>query len=241
MNNKEAWNYLQSKESERATALSFVLDFQLDELELSNLRYKFSDLKSTREYARKKTDLPMWEDLLFYSFLQTSPPKKRLTEGKIIIESDLSLETRKPLAQLTLKALRTRLSPLLILIETIANKERVDTKTISAYALMLISNESRHRETADFCKEIINGGNFSGRSQSMPIDKSTFLLDMLEIGRLKYKLSTSTIAQYRNNIILQNELEYIHNSSHSTIGIAISYKRILHQSISRIFETSSSN
>ena len=145
MNNKEAWDYLQSKESERASALSFALDFQLNEGELINLRYKFSNLKSTREYARKKTDLPMWEDLLFYSFLPTSPPKKRLTEGKIIIESDLSLEPRKPLSQITLKGLRTRLSPLLILIETIASKEGVDSKTISAYALMLISNESRDR------------------------------------------------------------------------------------------------
>ena len=72
VNNKEAWDYLQSKESERASALSFVLDFQLNEGELSNIRYKFSNLKSTREYARKKTDLPMWEDLLFYSFLPTS-------------------------------------------------------------------------------------------------------------------------------------------------------------------------
>ena len=98
MNNKEAWDYLHSKESERASALSFILDIQLNEGELNNLRYKFSNLKFTREYARKKKDLPMWEDLLFYSFLPTSPPKKGLTEGEIIIESDLSLEPRKPLS-----------------------------------------------------------------------------------------------------------------------------------------------
>ena len=98
MNNKEAWGHLHSKESKGASALSFVLNFQLNEGQLSNLRYKFSNLKFTRECARKKTDLPMWEDLLFYSFLPTSPPKKRLTVGKIIIESDLSLEPRKPLS-----------------------------------------------------------------------------------------------------------------------------------------------
>ena len=54
MNNKEAWDYKHSKESEPASALSFVLDFQLNEGELNNLRYKFSNLKFTREYARKK-------------------------------------------------------------------------------------------------------------------------------------------------------------------------------------------
>ena len=106
MNNKEAWDYLQSKESERASALSFVIDFQLNEGELSNIRYKFSNLKSTREYARKKTNLPMWEDFLFYSFLPTSPPKKRLTEGKIIIESDLSIGTKETSFPNNLKRLK---------------------------------------------------------------------------------------------------------------------------------------
>ena len=109
---------------------------------------------------------------------------------------------------------------------------------------MLISNESRDSQTADFCKEIINGGSFAGYLKSMPIEKSTFLLDMLEIVRIKdtnfRRLcksehitfpSFSKLAQYRNNIILENDLEYIHIASQTTIGIAISYSRIRHQSI----------
>ena len=192
MNNKEAWGYLHSKESKRASALSFVLNFQLNEGQLSNLRYKFSNLKFTREYARKKKDLPMWEDLLFYSFLPTSPPEKRSTEGKIIVESDLSLDPRKHFSLITLKALKTRLSTLLILIETIASKEGVDSKTISAYALMLISYESRDRQTADFCKEIIDGVSFAGYSKSMPIEKSTSYFACLKL----VGLNTQTFVVY---------------------------------------------
>ena len=54
------------------------------------------------------------------------PQKKIISQDKQIIEIDISQETRKPLSQLTSKGLRTRLSPLLNLIEVLAEKEETD-------------------------------------------------------------------------------------------------------------------
>ena len=84
----------------------------------------------------------------------------------------------------------------------------------------------------------------------MPIDKSTFLLDILEIGKRKYTNfrrlcksenitfpSYSRLAQYRNDVNLVNELTFVTNPMNVTIGIAISYRKILRQSLLRVFET----
>ena len=83
----------------------------------------------------------------------------------------------------------------------------------------------------------------------MPIDKSAFLLDLLEIGRRKYANfrrlcnseqitfpSYSKLALYRHSITLTNELVFVHNEMNIAIGIAISYRNILHQSMLRLFE-----
>ena len=89
-----------------------------------------------------------WENELFYTFPSTRPLKKRIHDEKIIVEFDLSIEKRKPLSQLTLKALRTRLNPLLNLITSVTTIEETDPKIIAAYALMLISNESKDVNTS---------------------------------------------------------------------------------------------
>ena len=91
------------------------------------------------------------------------------------------------------------------------------------------------------------------RSKIMPLDKSTFLLDILEIGKRKYtnfrRLCKSEninfpsywkLAQYRNATVLVNELAYVSNAMNVTVEIEISYKRILHQSLLWIFESSPS-
>ena len=83
----------------------------------------------------------VWEDKVFYT-IPSEPPGNRKVERKVIIETDISKEIRKPLSQLTLKGLRLRFIPLLNLIDVIAEKEEVDSKIIAAYALKLISNES---------------------------------------------------------------------------------------------------
>ena len=190
-----------------------------------------------------------WEAEIFCTFPSILPPKQNLEE-KLIIESDLSMEIRKPLSQLTLKALRTRLGPVLKIIHAFSLKEEVDTKIIAAYALMLLSNEYRDVNTANVCKEIIATGTYANLSKIMPIDKSTFLLDILEIGKRKYTNfrrlcksenitfpSYSRLAQYRNDVNLVNELTFVTNPMNVTIGIAISYRNILRQSLLRVFET----
>ena len=50
---------------------------------------------------------------------------------------------------------------------------------------MLISNESRDSQTADFCKEIINGGSFAGYLKSMPIENQLSFLTCLKLLGLK--------------------------------------------------------
>ena len=157
MNNFEAWTYLSTKESIRAAAVKFVQEFDLDDIKFDAIRYKFRNLKPTRDASRKSKMMEEWEAEIFCTFPSIHPPEQNLKE-KLIIESDLSMEIRKPLSQLTLEALRTRLGPVLKIIQAFSLKEEVDSKIISAYALMFLSNESRDVNTANVCKEIIATG-----------------------------------------------------------------------------------
>ena len=120
--------------------------------------------------------------MTFYSPEIEHHSKKIFLVNKTIFEADLSVEMRKHLSDLTLKGLRFRLAPLLRLINLIADREEVDARTISAYALQLISNDSKDVSTANLCKKIISKGAFADLSKKILIDKSTFLLDLLEIG-----------------------------------------------------------
>ena len=79
------------------------------------------------------------------------------------------METKKPLSQLNLKALRTRLNPLLNLTDSFATKEEVEPNIIATYALMLISNLSKDVNTSSVCKQIIAKGSFVSEINSMPI------------------------------------------------------------------------
>ena len=250
MNNRDAWDYLSNKASARAAARAFVEEFQLEQSELESIRHKFNTLKSARDSSQRSKLVEEWEEKVFYTFPLTHPLKRRILQNKIIIASDLSIEQRKPLSQITLKAQRTRLNPLLNLIDTIAHKEEVEPKTIAAYALMLIANVSKDANTSNVCKEIITKGTFANEMRSMPIDKSAFLLDLLEIGRRKYTNfrrlckseqitfpSYSKLALYSHNVTLTNEQVFVQNEMNIAIGIAISYRKILHQSLLRLFET----
>ena len=90
------------------------------------------------------------------------------------------MEIRKPLSQLTLKNLRTRLGSILKIIHAFSLKEEVDSKIIAAYALVLLSNESRDVNTANVWKEIIVTGTYANLSKIIPIDKSISCLTSLE-------------------------------------------------------------
>ena len=250
MNNRDAWDYLSTKDSARGAAKAFMQEFQIEENEYEPIRHKFTNLKSARDSSRKVKKLEEWENNIFYFIPSAHPTKKRILEERIIVESGLSMETKRPLSQLTLKALRARLHPLLNLIDSFAIKEEVDPKIIATYALMLISNLSKDVNTSNVCKQIIAKGSFANEINSMPIDKSAFLLDLLEIGRRKYtnfkRLCKSEniifpsyfkLAQYRHDVNLINELVFVHNEMNVAIGIAVSYKRILYHSLVRLFES----
>ena len=80
------------------------------------------------------------------------PQKKRLSKDKQTIEIDISQEIRKPLSELTVKGLRTRLSPLLNFIDSLAEKEETDRISIATYALQLISQELSDKKLPVVCK-----------------------------------------------------------------------------------------
>ena len=245
MNNKEALVLLNSKPSIRAATEELFNIFQQPDSEFHSISRKFRDLKSRRENYVKKCNFCTWEDLMFYSPRIERPAEKIPPVGNMIFTADLSAEIRKDLSKLTIKGLRSRLAPLLQLIRQIAEKEDVSAKTIAAHALQLISNETKDVSTANFCKEIIAKGTFANNSKIMSIDKSTFLLDLLEIGKEKYTSfrllcksediifpSYCKLAEYRKDAVLVNELTYVNNVHNVTIGISLftdkSYSRVYH-------------
>ena len=108
----------------------------------------------------------------------------------LIIESDLAMETRKPLSYHETIAGKTW-SGFEEYSTKFSHKEEVDSKIIDANALMLLSNEFRDLNTTNVFKEIIGIGTYANLSQTLTIDKSNFLLDILKYVSEIYKLSTS--------------------------------------------------
>ena len=249
MNNREAYEFLNSKTSIRTAVEELMTIYQMDQSESSSVRHKFSRLRPERDSYRKRSDLSTWEEMLFHSLAPNLPHKKRISDEQIIFEADLSQDHRKPLSELTLKSVRLRLSSLLNLIEILAEKEQTTPTEIAAYALQLISNDKHDAKTACVCKEIISKGTYSPTS-IMPLEKSMFLLDLLEIGKRKYTdfrllckqeglifPQYAKLAEYRSDIVLSNELVYLQKAVSGNIGIAISYRSILRQTISRLVQT----
>ena len=126
----------------------------------------------------------------------------------------------------------------------------MDSKTIASNGLQLVSNLTHDRKTSSFCKEIISTGSFGTANKRIPIDKSTFLIYKLEIGKRKYLdlkrtlksenvilPSYKDITQYRSEITLNNEFQLILNDNQVTKGIRIPYRKILIQNLSRLLLT----
>ena len=68
------------------------------------------------------------------------PKNKYITRETLVLETGLSKEFRKPLSEMTHKGLRARLSPLLQLIGTMAEKESVDAENKATYEIQLQAN-----------------------------------------------------------------------------------------------------
>ena len=249
MNNREAYEFLNSKTSIRTAVEELMTIYQMDQNESSSVRHRFSRLRPERDSYRMRSDLSTWEEMLFHSLAPNLPHKKRISDEQIIFEADLSQDNRKPLSELTLKSVRLRLSSLLNLIEILAEKEQTTPTEIAACALQMISNDKHDAKTACVCKEIISQGTYSPTS-IMPLEKSVFLLDLLKIGKRKYtdfRLLCKQeglifpqyvkLAEYPSDIVLSNELVYLQKAVSGNIGIAISYRSILRQIISRLVQT----
>ena len=243
MNNKDAFDFLSSKESVRKSSTDFLDSHNISEDDYLKIRRKFGDLKFQRDNFSKRNALTAWDNEVFYS-------KKIKVHEKEIVEVDLSQKPRKPLSELTMKAMRTRLLPLLDLMSTLAEKENFKPKTIAIYALQCISNNEHHRGVSSFCQEIINTGRYGLLQNQMSIPRAASLLDILAIGKRKYTdfrhLCKSEniqfpayckISQYRSDVILANEIGYFRNEIDSIIGVGLSYRRILERTVKRLFDT----
>ena len=136
------------------------------------------------------------------------------------------------------------------MIDSLAVMEGVNPQTINTYALQLISNEVRDRKTATSCEKLINQGTFGVIPDRMSIERSALLIDVLEIGKRKFtefrhlcKLENlhfptySKITEYRSNIVLSSGIFYVRNEIEGVIGVSISYRRIVEQTIRRILQT----
>ena len=174
--------------------------------------------------------------------------KRRLSSDGEAWSCEQVKEIRKPLLELTTKGQRARLEPLISFMNSLAQKENVDCKIITALALQLVSSSSGDNSTSSICKEIVSAGTFqSDTKRIIPIEKCTFLLAQLELSKRKYIClkrvyksdgvifaKYKDISQFRSDITLDKELIFIRNKSELTISIGISYSSIIRQTISRI-------
>ena len=65
----------------------------------------------------------------------------------------------------------------------IAEKESVTSEQMS---LELIANQDYDRNTSEFCNKIIETGAFPETNHKLLFDKAAALMDILEIGKLRY-------------------------------------------------------
>ena len=236
MNNKEAFECLNSHSCIRSATETFLSQFELPATDFPSVRRKFSTLKSERKDFNRRSDLSTWGEMLFHTCLYTNSKKKRVSEGAIIFEDEFSSETRKPLSELTLKGLRNRLNPIIQLIKTVASRERVDPIDIATYTLQLISNENHDTTVSNICKNLISRGTFGKNPKvSVSIEKSAFLIDLLEIGKRRYA-SLRNLCQSENVILHSYDKVSIYRNI-IVLCVSISYQKIVHQTIIRILET----
>ena len=104
---------------------------------------------------------------------------------------------------------------------------------------------------------MIEEGTFGFKSNTLPLDKTSYLLDMLEIGRRNYTEvrrlfltdnihlpSFGKLSKHRCKVGLVNFFEFINYNYQDIsipIGIGISYRKIVHQTTERLLGTISNS
>ena len=230
MNNIQAFTILQQCDGNTREAVSRILqDFQLPESEISTIRSKLVHLKETRRKFVKKNELESWKQMDFCDIpslpVKASISKKRKSSDtlnepmqKLLFEVDPNQEIRTPLLKLQL---RHRLESLLTHIKSIATFEQVSPKTIASVSLKLIANEEKDYGTSEVCRQIVEEGTY-GKHSINSDRKSSFLLDFLSIGKLKYRelrrflkednilITSYDKIAFRQESCFVNEMQYFH-------------------------------
>ena len=230
----------------------FIAHNHLDDSHYDQLRMKFSKLSLERRASVKNRILEKWNEAMFFPLPDVSVIESTQSAVKsvpsvctISFEEDLSRLPYKHIDDLTTKGLNIRLDSLMSHLKTVAEKEKVSPKTIATYLLKLCSQKERDFSSSKLCKEIITKGNYSTICSTLCCDKAAFLMDSLEIGKLKYiKLRRilltegfklpgyNRLAIHRANICLISDIHLVKRDY--PIGVGISYRLLLTNTIDRI-------
>ena len=136
-------------------------------------------------------------------------------------------------------------------IRVLAEIENISEIKIAALALQLVSNQFDARQVANVSKLIATFSGDFGKvvKKDVDVDKSLFLLDMLEIGKRKYtQLRQHLLSSYiqfpayqkvvdrRNNIILRSSIK-LYPSVIEPIDAYVSYAQYVEHTFTRILST----
>ena len=218
--------------------------FELDKGKRNSLQSMLQRIRENSKKSKKSIDTLIgdWWD---YSLNFEPNSKKRCVLLPVevavssVIETKATVSHRKHIDDISWKQQRSRLSSVLEAIQVLAQFEQVSEVKIATLALQAISNLSNCRQAAKVSKFIANES-FPGQfgyfaKKDLDLNKSLFLLDMLEIGKRKYTqlgqhLISSDIQfpayqrviDHRNTIILRSSLQLYPNPA-APIGLNVSY------------------
>ena len=207
--------------------------FELDKGKRNSLQSMLQRIRENSKKSKKSIDALIgdWWD---YSLNFEPNSKKRCVSLPVevavssVIETKATVFHRKHIDDISWKQQRSRLSSVLEAIQALAQFEQVSEVKIAALALQAISNLSDCRLAAKVSKFIANES-FPGQfgyvaKKDLNLNRSLFLLDMLEIGKRKYTqlrqhLISSDIQfpayqrviDHRNSIILRSSLQLYPN------------------------------
>ena len=168
-------------------------------------------------------------------------------------ESKAPVHHRKNINDVSLKQQRLRLSSVLEAIRTLSEIEQVSEVKFVALALQAISNKSDRLQVAQVSK-LMAHESYPGQfgisvRKDLYLNKSLFLLDMLEIGKRKYtqlrQLLVSSdirfpayqkVIDHRDNIVLRSSLLLYPNPT-TKIGVSVSYSESVKHTFKRIMAT----